>query len=585
MRWFAASLLIGLVAGCYPSTDLPSIAVDRPAVPAVALKTGTPAQPAIRQVSYQQEDDGQIDGLADDGENAENEDDATEDGGEDNGEAPAAPDLPEVDFGADADDDPVSPSAETLDLADVVISVYGTYPLVQAALTGRVRATGAQLEALSPYDYNLNAQSENQGVSFYENFRHKVGLTRNIYEGGGQWFAQYKLGRGEFEPWYLERETKEGGEFSVGLIRPLARNRTIDAARSRLWRSIYERQRIEPLVRAQLVDSVLAASRAYWSWVAASERVQLARRLLDIAEVRNEQVAARVAAEDLAEIVLTENQRLVLTREAALVEAERVLAQAAYNLSAYYRTPDGEPIVAADSAAPTLAGLAEALPDPAADLQTALAARPQLQELSVQLAQAGVSLAEAQNLRLPRLDAGLELRQDVGGRAKTPDTKTEFEAQASVFFEIPLERRQARGLILQSEAAIARLTAQRKLAADRVAIELFSAAAAVTAARERVDVNVESLELAEELVEKERERFRLEGSSLLEVTLREQQLAASAAAVIDARFAARLADADYRAALSVDRLPEQSTSLPPLRETGLAAPATPVFLEPEDFLP
>ena len=66
----------------------------------------------------------------------------------------------------------------------------------------------------------------------------------------------------------------------------------------------------------------------------------------------------------------------------------------------------------------------------------------------------------------------------------------------------------------------------------------------------------ESVELAKRLVVVERRRFELQRASLLEVTLREQQLLDSATALIEAHRDAHIAEASYRAALAVDALPD-----------------------------
>ena len=81
-------------------------------------------------------------------------------------------------------------------------------------------------------------------------------------------FAGYRNGRGIFEPWYLERETNKGGEFKVGFMAPIVRDRVIDANRAELWRAQLERDRVEPEILAVVIGSVREGSFAYWDWVA-----------------------------------------------------------------------------------------------------------------------------------------------------------------------------------------------------------------------------------------------------------------------------------------------------------------------------
>ena len=443
------------------------------------------------------------------------------------------------------------PSATSLDA--VVDSVYRTYPLLRAAATQRLRTAGQQLEATGAYDHRLDAETINQPISFYENFRHRATLSRDIYSGG-QWFANYKLGRGEFEPWYRERETNEGGEFKLGLIRPLAQNRAIDPQRAALFRANFRRRQAEPQIRIELIDAVLGASVAYWNWVAAGQRLELAEELLRVARVRNDQVVRRVEVGDLAEAILPESERLVLARRGVELAARRSLQQAIARLSVYYRTDAAIPIRIDERTRVGFLPLQRPGANVEDDLPLALANRPELDELRAQLEIDRVALAAASNLLLPSLDFAGEIRKDVGGAASDPDTKEDFELQAGLLLDVPLQRRQAKGRIMQAKSDLARTQARQQIAADRVRIDLDVAAAALRAGIARLEAARESVDLARELVRIERRRFELGDSSLLEVTLREQQLLQSATDLIDAHFDAHVAEAQYRAALGVDRI-------------------------------
>ena len=445
-------------------------------------------------------------------------------------------------------------SSVTLDA--VIDSVYRSYPLLRAEVTQRQTAAGQQLAAWGAYDYQITGATENQGVGFYENFRHRIEVSRDIF-AGGRAFAGYRLGRGEFEPWYKERETNEGGEFKLGLIRPLRQGRVIDAQRAAVYSALYERQRVEPAIRIQLIDFVAAGSTAYWQWVAAGQRYELARELLRLAEERNRQIERRVEVGDLDPPALPENERLVLNRRGRLLDAERVLEQAIARLSLYYRTTSGVPIVVDDDARSRRLALDVPPPSVVADLPRAVANRPELAELLAQRRRQSVALAQAQNLLLPTLDAALLAKQDVGGAASSPDTKEDFELEASLFLDVPLQRRNARGRVAQAQAAMARLSAREQIERDRVRVDLEVAAAAIETAIARVEAAEESVELAKELVRVERRRFELGDASLLEVTLREQQLADSATDLINAQLDSQLGAVAYRAALGLDRLPEQ----------------------------
>lgn len=473
------------------------------------------------------------------------------------------PALPSIDS-LEQDTAPSDPSEESplgLTLEQVIGSVYSTYPLLQASITQRQRAAGNQLATWGAFDRNLKASTENQPVGFYETYRHKFGVSRNIYKNGGDWFAQYQLGRGNFEPWYQEREKNEGGEFSAGFTKPLLQGRDIDARRAAIWRATFERQRVEPAIRKDLIMFVLDASASYWNWVAAGQRYRLAETLLDVAEERNRQLKRQVEEGFKERPLLPENRRLVLNRQGALLDAGRKLQQASATLSLFYRDGVGTPLIVDDSELPVSFNRfdfnIDDTPDVMADFSTAVASRPELFELEAERRKLNVTLAEAENTLLPNLDIYSVGRQNVGGRTSSKNDKQPFQFETGLRFDVPIERSQARGKISAAQAEMARLSAQMKFAEEKILAELQVAAAMIEAALGRVTFAAESIELAEELLVIEKKRFREGLASLLELTLREQQFAESTEALIAARFDLNIARAAYRAALGVDRLPDQ----------------------------
>lgn len=447
---------------------------------------------------------------------------------------------------------PVTTSGLSLD--EVIQSVYTTYPLLQASITQREQAAGQHLSTWGEFDLKAKASTENKFLGYYENYRHKAGLSRNIYSHGGQWYSQYSLGRGEFEPWYKEREKNEGGEFELGLIQPLKQGRDIDARRAAIWRATYERQRVEPAIQRDLISFVFDGSLAYWEWVAAGQRTDLAKKLLDVAETRGSQIKRRVELGDLEKPIVTENNRLVLKRRGSLLDAQRKLDQAASKLSLFYRDANGNPLAVDPEAIPILTSFAFDVPSPVVDLETALASRPELFELNSERQKLQVTLSESQNNLLPTFDAYATAAQDVGGRASAKNDKQPLELETGFYFDVPVERRKARGKIVETQAKLAQLAAKARMTSDKIQVDLEVAAAAIEGAAGRVKAAEESVSLAEELVNNERRRFELGESSLLEVTIREQQFVESNEDLIAATLDLNVARAAYRASLGVDRL-------------------------------
>lgn len=443
---------------------------------------------------------------------------------------------------------------EPVTLESVVTSVYRSYPLLQSALMTRQIAIGQQTGASGAFDTKLKGSSENGPLGFYETYRQSLGLVKPTY-WGGEVFGGYRVGRGDYQPWYQERQTNDGGEFKAGIQVPLARNREIDDRRAELWKAGLERQLAEPDIQAQLIDYVQAGSYAYWDWVAAGEYDRIANRILKLAEERTARIESQVREGFADPPELTDNLRLVSIRQAKAADTRRKLEQTAAKLSVYLRDFEGQPVIPDASGLPgfpALPGADEFQLD--ADIEQALLQRPELKMLDLLRRQVQVDYSNARNLMQPELNAVLLGSQDVGGATSSKRDKSELEAEASLYLDVPVERRKARGKMTETQAKLAQLAAKRRLTADKIAVDVRVASAALSSAREQVAETAEALKLAEELAERERQNQEAGASDLLKVTLREQYAVESAEKNIDALKLYFESVADYRAALAQDQL-------------------------------
>jgi outer membrane protein TolC len=442
-----------------------------------------------------------------------------------------------------------------LSLESVIGSVYRSFPLLQAALFARTIALGEQVAASGEFDLKLKGASENGPLGFYETYRHSVGLVQPTYFGG-EVFAGYRIGRGEFQPWYLERETNDGGEFKAGVGLPLLQDVDIDPRRAALWQAQYGRFLVEPEIQAQLIAFVQEASYVYWAWVAAGANDRIANRVLLLAEDRTDRIRAQVEAGFIDPPELTDNLRLVAERRGKLADAQRKLQQSAAKLSLYWRDVDGRPLFPSPGSVPQFPELSAAVPETVeVDIQLALQNRPELAVIDWQRRQLEVEHAQAENTALPDLDVVVSGSQDVGRPTSPKRDKSQFELEAGLFLDVPLQRRKARGKMTALEGKLAQLLAKRQMVADKIVVDVQSAAFALAAALEQVKQAREAVRLAEDLAERERLNLEQGLSDLLKVTLREQYAAEAAEKEVAALLQYFLALADYRAALGMDRQP------------------------------
>ena len=450
---FQVSVLVVLITGCASQREQAArVVIDMPPRHGVAVladgarnsvQNGRDSE--IRLVSAQEE----LDEKPELDETQELEITGDED---EPGAASDTPEDPDSEDSEDSEDlesaaepkaagpEPVDTKAEALELQSVINSVHNSFPLVEAAYRETDIANGKVIASQGEFDTKLKASSENGPTGFYQTYRQKAGVTQPLFNGG-EVFAGYRIGRGDFEPWYEERETNGGGEFKVGGSIPLLRNRDIDARRAALWRAEYDVQIAQPEIRGQLIVFAYDAAIVYWKWVAEGRKYFAERDWLELAADRNQKIEFRVKVEELDPPELTDNKRAIAKRKAKVADQLRKVQQAAVKLSLYLRDANGNPIV------PTLDQL-PAFPDPVVvdgtqievDIALALSQRPDLQTIRLKQERLQVDYDEASNLGLPRLDAYIAAGQDVGLPTSSKRDKSEFELDAGVFFDLPVQR-------------------------------------------------------------------------------------------------------------------------------------------------
>ena len=440
----------------------------------------------------------------------------------------------------------------TLTLDTVVQSALESFPSVIAAARRKDMAAGEKLSAEGGFDTSVKLFTRADVVGIYQNQIVDLGIEQPTPYWGTTFFGGYRLGTGKFAIYDAKATTAEAGEFRAGVTIPLWRNQTIDRRRASLAQA-----ELAQLIAHHEYDTVLlelqrVATQRYWDWVLAGQRLVAARELLRIAETRDAGLRARIASGDLPAIDATDNQRAILERRERVVAAERLLEQAAIQLSLYLRTPDGEPQL------PAPEDLPEGFPEPRLPerlhlrdlIDEALSRRPELKRLEQQRKNSEIDRDLAHNQRQPAVDLTLSGAQDIG-----VDPMTQYyqinrsQVFVGVSVDLPVQQRVADGRIASTEANLERLAADIHLANDRIKAEVKDALSAITAALKRVNIARQHRETAVQMEEGERTRYELGDSNLMFVNQRE--LASGDAAILTAEalnsFFKSLAD--YRYAL------------------------------------
>lgn len=421
-----------------------------------------------------------------------------------------------------------------LELAEVLDSVRQRFPPMLAALLEEDIASGRLLAAQGGFDFNIVAKSTLSALGFYQYSDSAVALEQPTTLGGLALLGGYKISTGDVPPYYGEKKTNYGGEISAGFRLPLLQGNAIDRRRATLSQAEIDKALADPTIFRQRLDFVRIAARAYWNWVAAGRRLEIAEDLLRIALERDRAIARRVELGDIPGIDRIDNERLVVQRRSFVVAAERRFVQAAIELSLYYRDEKHEPIVAKrdrlPDAFPPLPELVESTFE--MDVASALGARPELQRLRLLGDKLGIDLRVADNDLLPTLD--LRVLGSVPFRDEPYVTDAESDVTALLDFKFPVQRREAKGRGEAARAQILRVAFETQFARDRIRAEIADALSAKVAAHRQIAEFARNAELARRVEQAERKAFDLGRSNLIFVNLREQATADAEALEVDA---------------------------------------------------
>lgn len=436
--------------------------------------------------------------------------------------------------------------ADVLRQADLEDSVRKSYPPLLAAFKEVNLANADALAAKGKFDLRLKGRAENNALGYYENRVVDVGVEQPLRWGGADLFGGWRIGQGTFPVYEGKYDTRSGGEYRVGARLPLLQDRTIDTRRADLSKTAIGQQTAGLSVEQQRLAIMNSALQRYWLWVAAGNRLTIARGVLQTAQSRQSLLDLGATSGQLPAIEAVDNRRAILQRQGQVVEATRALQAAALDLSLFYRNAAGEPIVPSESELPPQVEESQ-VPDPGditASVSLALEKRPDAQRIAAQRAAAEVDLKVARNQKLPDLDLTVSFTSEKGTSATVRRGPQEF--RAGVVFDLPVQRRQAEGRIQAAQARIAQYQQREKFAKDSIREEVQDAISALTATSQRLQLAQEELRVTQQLEAAERNKFDLGEGTLFLLNLREQATLESAIKNVTALADRQRAVAVYR---------------------------------------
>jgi outer membrane protein TolC len=424
-----------------------------------------------------------------------------------------------------------------LALTQVLDSVAQCYPEIEVAIGEIEAAEGKILSSWGEFDSAFEAHSISQPLGFYQNYRNGLGVARPLWSGG-EVYGAYRIGRGNFQPWYGERATDEAGEFKAGFSLPLLKDRAIDLRRTKVQSAIAGRDEIESDVDARLLLFQRFATQAYWDWVASGQAVEIQKRLLGLAQLRVSQINERVLKGDLPKIAQIDNDRFIAKRQNDLIKAQRLLEKAAIKISLFNRDGNCNPVIPQPEQLPVDVPGAQRINNDQLEMDTAtaIAVRPEIQALGAARRRACIELQYANNLTLPKLDLKGFASKDLGQLASSSGDKRPFEMELGVIAEVPIQRREGLGKIRTARGKLTQIDAKTQFVTDKVRAEIQDAASAVNAAFDQIQQSQRNVDLARQSLELGNQLFQAGDIDLIELNIYENSVADAELELLEAYF-------------------------------------------------
>lgn len=424
-----------------------------------------------------------------------------------------------------------------LELPQVLQELQAYSPPLAEARLKQEQIRGKLLEKQGAFDTKLKSKALGTPLGYYRNLQLDTVVVQPTPWWGASFFSGYRLGVGKFADYDGKKQTLDGGEIRTGLEIPLLRDGEIDSRRAEIASLELQLEIAELEIFQKQLELSQKALKAYWSWLAAIEKVAVAQELLALTQTRVQQLQLEIELGKQPPVSALDNQQALFKRQAKLLELQQEERAQALELSLFLR---GARMPVAENTQPFLvSAMGCQMPAQAPAIEAAQRQRPEVLILQLRQAQNALGLRLAQNQLLPDLGLFLSLSQDLGSG---PESKVPFEAEAGLQFEWPLQQRKASGQVQQLEAEKGQLQLQFDFSQANLRNQVQQALLELQLACRQIGLTAQESQLAAQLAEAERQRFALGSSSLFVVNQREQAAADARLRLIDAFKAYYLAE-------------------------------------------
>lgn len=415
--------------------------------------------------------------------------------------------------------------ASEINLDEVVKSSLQHYPKILGYYQKVAEDEAKIIKTQGLFDIQLKQQYLNKTKGFYDGQSVDIVLERQNQLFGSKFYAGYRKSYGDFAIYDGNYLTNSGGEYRVGASLPLLQNNQIDKNRLTLANAKLDLQQSKLQLAKMQAEIVRDASKAYFDWLATGKIYQIYQDLYDLALHRHQQLQSRLNKGDIANIVVVENQRNILSRKNSALEAKQDFLNQSNYLSLFLRDSSGKPKQISEKMLPK--HLQEHLkqikqPSLEKDITHALQNRPEMQILNIAKNKEKNNIKQAKNNLMPKLDASFEVSQDLGNG---PQSRKQANNQIKLDFQLPLQQNEAKGDLAINEAKLSYLDYELQLMQEKIKIEVEQVVNYLYTLNQIYENSNEELKLSHKLNIAEKEHFKQGGSDFFLINLREQEVA------------------------------------------------------------
>lgn len=419
-------------------------------------------------------------------------------------------------------------SKKSLEVQEVADSALRNYPKVLALYEEIEAAKGSVLASQGFFDVKLRQSYIDKSRGFYDGKYVDTELSKRNSFLGSEITVGYRKSFGTFENHETENLTNKDGEFRASAKFSLLQNSMIDESRLRLILSRLSVEESKFALENIKNEIRRDTKKAYYNWVIYGEIYNVYQELYDLALERNKQIEIRVKKGDLAKIILIENERNALNRKTAMIKAKQNFENSAIYLSLFYRDKSGDPIIAKEEMLPkyNFDNDLKIINNEKLEKDFILSTqkRADLNIIRVLRTKEKEKLSQAKNLYKPILDVEFRASNDISNENTA---RGQSKNEARVNFEIPLQRRFAKGEIAKVNADLNRINYEEKLLKESVKVNLSQIKNYINNIYEMHKNLKTEVDLSQKLEEAERTRFKKGGSDFFLINIREQDTASA----------------------------------------------------------